>query len=357
MRNVFEVKANSANGNGNSVSGASKITVPTKKAENFSMPPPGVGSEGVASPKHTELDEYGYNFGHSAKVTGVDEKHIEILTNKAKSAALETQLGEFNPTDIPADKETEEKLDKLKGEEEEVKEQLRKTEGDLLNAKIEAADSPAPSASRPEEPVWQVVFSAILLAIPFAPTFYEFWKIADVLLNWLTAVLFSLLIGIGLAKLLFFAPSTKSSRNSRFSSLNLVAGIGVALGLGIFRLAISDNFWIAVAFTAVELFFIILVHLAAENHKQSIYRWDEESDGHRKPKNLTQILSERASELKIRLENVKNEIEFIRGEFYHRYVQSLIPEKVEENFINSILAGYFRAIAENKAEYETHVRR
>lgn len=351
----FEVQSKDLPRNGKSNNGFSDLSL--YKVNQTSAPPPGVGVEGVASPRHTELDEYGYVFGRSARVTEPDDAHIRVLTNKAKSAAEETQLGEFRPDDIPADRETDEKLVKLKQDENEIKEQLRKTEGSLLNSRIQEAESPPPEAGRPEEPTWQIILSAIVLAIPFAPTFYDLWPMTDVVLHWLTAVSFSLFIGFGMAKLAFYLPPTKSANRLNVSYLNFVGGIGVAVGLGVFRLAISDNIWIAVAYTAIELFFILLIYLAAENYKHSVYRWDQENDLHQKPKQLVQVLEDRVAELKARLKSTKDEIEIIRAEFYHRHVQSLIPEKVVQSFIDAILAGYFRAIAVNKAEYETLVRR
>lgn len=332
-----------------------KINLNTFVRRSSSMP--GVGPEGIKHPRHEALDQEGYNFARTSKATAEDPAHVSVLNTRAKSVVGEMKFGPFDPASNPADNETLKKQQMLEKDREEVKEQKRVSEGTLLDVQKAAIEHPAPSTPRPPEPAIIVILSALFLAIPLMPTAYEFWQQPDPLLNWVTAILISLGISFPVAKLLFFVPPSRSSETSHTTLIAWFIAVGVALGFGAIRLALSGSYWMAAGFTLLELFIIMAVELVARRYRHSVHEWDERQHANQKANGLVALQSGRVEELNLRLAGITANLDMIEQELYIRHLLATQADKVEESFAGSILAGYARGIAENKAEYEAHVRR
>jgi hypothetical protein len=318
---------------------------------------PGVGVEGIKHPKHAELDAEGYAFAQASKSIIEEESHKEVLGTRAKAAVGEIELGPFDPFSNPSDRETMKKQERLEKDRDEVKEQLRVAEGSALDVQAAAVDSQAPARPRPEEPGAVIVLSAGFLAIPLFPTVFDYWEIGDPLLHWTTAVLLSLCIGFAVAKLLFYTSTARGEETSSDARIGLFIAIGVALGFGVVRVALAGTYWIAAGLTLLELFIILAIELVAQRYRRSVHGWDEQQHAHQKATQRVALQSGRVEELQQRLAGIHADLEIIEEGLYIRHLLATQPEKVERSFAGSILAGYARGIAQNKAEYEAHVRR
>jgi hypothetical protein len=318
---------------------------------------PGVGPEGVKHPRHAELDQEGYQFARAGKGITEDDGHKVVLAARAKAAVGEMEFGVFDPVNNPADKETLKRQQALEKDREEVKEQIRISDGTLLDVKKEAIAFPAPTAPRPEEPAVVIILSALFLAIPLMPTAFEFWRLNDPFLNWASAILISLGISFPVAKLLFYVSPTRSSETSHATLIGWFIAVGVAVGFGAIRLALAGSYWMAAGFTLLELFIILAVEIVARRFRHSIQEWDEHQHAYLKANNLVELQADRVEELQRRLMGITTNLENIEQELYIRHLLATRPDKVEQSFASSILAGYTRGVAENKAEYEAHVRR
>lgn len=332
-----------------------KILVAKVLRETVSMP--GVGPEGVRHPRHAELDEEGFQFGRTSKAITENDNHKTVLENRARECVGELQLGPFDPENNPADNDTLKMQQRLEEERNEIKSQIRVSEGNLLDAKIAAVEAPAPTSGKPREPAIVVLLSAAFLAIPLMPTVFDFWRLSDPVLNWTTAVAISTAIGFAVAKLLFYTPAFKSIETKRTPLIAWFIAVGVAVGFGAIRLALSDSYWLAAGFTLLELFIILAVELVARRYRQASEAWEQFQLGYEKADSLVKLQFARVEELDRRLIAVNSNLQAIKEELYLRHLLATQAEKVERSFVGSILAGYSRAIALNNAEFNTHVKR
>lgn len=343
------------NRNGDMTRFAKTISLDKLARKTASMP--GVGADGVKYPRHSELYQEGYKFARDSKAIKEEDQHQTVLSVRAKAAVGELELGPFSPDNNPADKETLNKKERLEGDRKEVKEQLRWAEGELLDVRKAAVGVPASAAARPDEPAALVILSAVFLGIPLMPTAFDFWAPTDPLLHWSSAVLISLFIGLPVAKLLFYVPPARSRDSSHMAWVGLLIAIGVAFGFGAIRVSLAGSYWMAGGLTALELFIILAIEIVARRYRYSVQEWDEQEEAHRKATDLVQLQAARVEELQNRLDDIQAGAETIEEELYIRHLLATHPEQVKESFAGSILAGYAHGIAENKAEYEAHVRR
>lgn len=347
----------STNGNQNADVTRFSKTISLDKVVRRTASMPGVGADGVKYPKHSELYQEGYRFARDSKAIDEDEGHIRVLTVRAKAAVGELEFGPFDPDNNPADRETLNKKGRLEDDRKEVREQLRRSEGELLDVKKAAVNFPAPAASRPDEPAALIILSAVFLGIPLMPTAFDFWAPPDPVLHWTSAVLISLFIGVPVAKLLFYVPPARSKESSHIALVGLFFALGVAVGFGAIRVALGGSYWMAGGLTALELFIILAIEIVAKRYRHAVQEWDEQEEAHRKAANLAELQGGRVEELQKRLDDIQAATETIEEELYIRHLLATQPDRVKESFAGSIVAGYSHGIAENKAGYEAYVRR
>jgi hypothetical protein len=318
---------------------------------------PGVGLEGIKHPKHKELDQEGYDFARLSGAITENDLHKRTLEGRARAGVGELRLGTFDPQKNVADQTIVQEQEALGAERDEVMEQIRIAEGNLLDRKSEAVKAPPPTATAPVEPGLVVVLSALFLAIPLLPTAFDFWRLNDPYLNWSTAILISLGIGFPVAKLLFYVPSHGKSEPANTNLLGWFVAAGVAVGFGLIRLALGSTLLMAIGLTLLELLIILGIEVAARRYRHSLAEWQIQFDAHQKAITLVALQGDRVDELRQRLIGINAAARAIQEELFIRQLVETQPERVEESFVGSMLVGYLRGIAHNKAEYESHVRR
>jgi uncharacterized membrane-anchored protein len=348
MKNIIT----SANGNGNAgfITKSEVVLSPVTK----SSPLPGVGNEGVTHPKHKELFEEGRSFAVAGKIRNRTEEDIRVLTAKARNAAKEI-CRSVEETD--ADRETKDKLQEFKAEREFLKEQFKKAESNLLDSQVKQTETPELTGARPDEPVLLVIGSTILIAMPVVYTVVELWTSGDPVINFIIAAIISLGIGFAIAKLMFYVPATKSDEDANPTRIAWLAAIGLAVGLGVIRIALSSSYEMAIGFSVFEFFLVLVIEIAARRHRKAVQTWDEKNENYQKARSLTDFYQNRVNVLGNRKTELNEGIEAIRREL--RIIDIIInrPQELEDSFASSIEAGYQQGIAEVNANYNDSVIR
>lgn len=349
MNNTITTRNGNGNGTGFITKNETVLNSLTKPS-----PIPGVGNEGVTHPRHKELFEEGRVFAIAGKIKKREDEHLQVLTAKARNAAKEICR---SVDETQADKETQEMLKEFKADRELVKEQVKRAEANLLDSQIKQTDVPQPKETRPDEPMLLVLGSTILIAMPVVYTVVELWKSGDPVINFIIAAMISTGIGFAIAKLLFYVPATKSAEDTNPTLIAWLAAVGLAIGLGVIRIALSSSYEMAIGFSVFEFFLVLVIEIAARRHRKAVHAWDEKNENYEKARSLTGFYQNRVDDLSGRKERLDENIEAIRREL--KIVDIIInrPKELEDSFASSIEAGYEQGIAEVNANYDDSVIR
>lgn len=297
-----------------------------------------------------ELFKLGYQRAISSGKTESDEKDIETLSHHAAAMAKETYCEKYSPDKLSHDGLREKEFQHLLTEREGA-EKASKFASIEVKEKDAEASQLSIDTEKPRAQSWIMWTATLVLSLTLAPAFHDFvfFTLFDDLLNWL----FSLIAGCSIGAFLAYSigNNVEADEGKKLLRLGgLIGGITIAVGLGILRLAGSEEFGgkiLAVGFTLIEVGIILVLELVGKGVRKKYQNWLPLFETYNK---ALAALDAAKKELTRRLQKI-DEINLAINDHIsyveQRNTNNKRVEEIEAVAVRSVVDGYSQGLAEN----------
>lgn len=299
---------------------------------------------------YADLDREGFQHAIESGSLKEIEGDKQALTEKARAMARETLRSHFDPNQHTHDQLRDAQFRKALADLDEAEEQRKHAEAALTKREAELAqDSTDTTPPRKPDTGLKLVLAG-LLGLTVLPTVHDYiFVMNDQVMAWMCALIASILLGLGLVTLMFWDVESPEEASS-VHRLGLVAGIVVALGLGVLRIsgAIDSSYYLlAVGFTLMEIGLVIGIEMVARRYRAAYKKWASAQDVFRVAQANRGAAAEHVRRCHEREAEINGTIQQHIAHIEVRSIQAERTAEIEESAVKTILAGYSRGIAHN----------
>lgn len=288
-----------------------------------------------------------FNLGRNrALQSGTDKsrpEEVESLSDHARAMARQTYRDKFDPSANAHDAMQKAEYDRLFAQRADAEIAEQHAAANLRDAEIKLANMPKAGPKPQAHPIAFVAFIAAI-TVSVAPTLHDLLAVSDDLLAWFFAALSSALIGFMVTWAIL------CGRRSKYETAGVVAGIVIAIGLCIVRLAATGaagDKGIAVGLTVVEIATVLFLEWVASGLRTRDAEWlpkhDVEMQGVAARDAALGDLTRRRGRVQELEEAIDGKIAMVEN----RHNRNIHLPELEAVAIKAVLDGYNAGITEN----------
>lgn len=276
---------------------------------------------------------------------------IESLKAYARAAAEDSFRENFDPTNSLHDKSRHEQCEKDKAEMQEAKLALQNEKSKLKEGVNLALKAKRNVPTYPEFPIALVVVGVPLITLTVAFALYDSFVGS---LGFILALTFSLLAGLCWGAFVCFLILHKYHDETKerdwMGWLGLIAGVGMALALGLIRFSQSspEFFWLVLGLTTLEIFIVIGLEFFARRYRQAICNHSAKAEIANEAQSYADSIREEIDSRKERVDSLQNKIE---DHLHYLEARERLAKQKELRMAaaeTAIVDGYLGAVAKNK---------